>query len=161
MEWSGVECPTCSVSQSTVPVSRTGVLETRGPHWSDRLNPPSHPHQNYQTPHHTPHTLFRPLTTISSSEDCQLFKILNIDSKPARRGNQERRRQLSRFPVMFEVEIFGGGHGHLHHGSNVMGAGEMSLDGRGGEGRGGENLDISKTYYHKQDRWCQHNYLNV
>ena len=28
---------------------------------------------------------------------------------------------------MFEVEIFGGGHGHLHHGSNVMGAGEMSF----------------------------------
>ena len=35
---------------------------------------------------------------------------------------------------MFEVEIFGG---HLHHGYNVMGAGEMSLDGRG-TGGGGE-----------------------
>ena len=36
---------------------------------------------------------------------------------------------------MFEVEIFGG---HLHHGYNVMGAGEMSLDGRGGARRGEE-----------------------
>ena len=34
---------------------------------------------------------------------------------------------------------------------------------RGGETdrAGRQGLDISKTYYHKQDTWCQHNYLNV
>ena len=47
----------------------------------------------------------------------------------------------------------------------------MGRDGswwEGGEGlEGGDfsfregRLDISKTYYHKQDTWCQHNYLNV
>ena len=54
----------------------------------------------------------------------------------------------------------------------------MGRDGSWWEGRtGGEGLeegegtqvsgerrlgvDISKTHYHKQDTWCQHNYLNV
>ena len=38
---------------------------------------------------------------------------------------------------------------------------DFSFRGRDTDRAGRQGLDISKTYYHKQDTWCQHNYLNV